>query len=79
MQALIEKTISTQDGEKTISVHACDIRDLDISVDVMTVSAFYRSYEPTKGTLFHALLSKNIDVDALAEAPAFDLRTQCNI
>ena len=43
MQALTEKIISTQFGEKMISVHACNIRDIDIDVDVMTISSFYRN------------------------------------
>ena len=79
MQALTKKTIDTQSGEKTISVHACDIRDLDVDVDIMTVSSFYRNYEPTRGTLFAALHGKNIDVQKLAESPEIDLREQCNI
>jgi hypothetical protein len=36
MQALMKKSLFTQDGEKNVSVHASDIRDLDIDVDIMT-------------------------------------------
>lgn len=79
MQALTRKTISTQHGEKTISVHACDIRELDIDVDIMTVSAFYRNYANIRGTLFYALFSQNIDISILAQNPEIDLRKQCNI
>ena len=79
MQALTQKIINTQDGEKTISVHACDIRTLDVAVDVMTVSAFYRNYAPTRGTLFGALADKNIDIHKLSVDPEIDLREPCNI
>lgn len=79
MQALTRKTIFTQYGEKTISVHACDIRDLDVDVDIMTVSAFYRNYNNTRGTLFEALYSQNIDISSMASNPEIDLRKQCNI
>lgn len=79
MQALTKKTVFTRDGEKTVSVHASDIRDLDTDVDIMTVSSFYRNYTPTDGTLFHALSSKGIDVEDLAGAPYIDLREPCNV
>lgn len=79
MQALIQKTIFTQSGEKTISVHACDIRDLDVDVDIMTVSAFYRDYTNVRGTLFGALADQNIDISSMAPDPEIDLRKQCNI
>ena len=79
MQALMKKSIFTQDGEKTVSVHASDIRDLDIDVDIMTVSSFYRSYMPSRGTLFQALLSKGIDVNDLSGTPFIDLRDPCNV
>ena len=79
MQALTEKRIYTQNGEKVISVHACDIRDLDVDVDIMTVSAFYRDYGAVPGTMFSALMENRIDVEALAEKPEIDLRDQCNI
>ena len=79
MDTLNRKTVYTQDGEKSISVHACDIRDLDVDVDVMTVSSFFRDYHPTPGTLFEALFEKNIDVDSMAGDPEIDLRDPCNI
>lgn len=79
MQALIQKTIFTQSGEKTISIHACDIRDLDVDVDIMTVSSFYRDYTNVRGTLFGALADQNIDISSMAPDPEIDLRKQCNI
>ena len=79
MQALTEKIISTQFGEKMISVHACNIRDIDIDVDVMTISSFYRNYINARGTLIDALFGQNIDISAMAQKPEIDLREQCNI
>ena len=79
MQALTEKIISTQFGEKMISVHACNIRDIDIDVDVMTISSFYRNYINVRGTLIDALFGQNIDISAMAQKPEIDLREQCNI
>lgn len=79
MQAMIARTFYVEGVEKTISVHACDIRDIDLPVDVMTVSSFYRDYHAARGTLFEALLSRNIDVSAMARSPEIDLREQCNI
>ena len=79
MQSLIKKTIMSGEIQKTVSVHACDIRELDIDVDIMTVSSFYRDYYPTDGTLIEALACKGIDVQALADIPTIDLREPCNI
>ena len=79
MQALTRKRIVTHEGEKTVSVHVCDIRELDVDVDIMTVSSFYRDYSPVKGTLFGALEDQNIHVPVLADTPAIDLRDACNI
>lgn len=79
MQSLIKKTIQFGEIQKTVSVHACDIRDLDIDVDIMTISSFRRNYYPAKGTLFEALTGENIDVQALADVPAIDLREPCNV
>ena len=79
MEGLNSKTITTIYGDKTISVHAVDIADLDTMVDVMAVSAFYREYEPTYHTLMEALFLKNIDVAGLSVEPEIDLRELCNI
>ena len=79
MNTLTEKTIHTQDGEKTISVHVCDILDLDEPLDVMTLSCFYRDYQPVPGTLFGALAKVGIQVIDLGKEPQIDLRKPCNI
>lgn len=79
MNALIEKEITTRYGKKSLSVHAMDITVLDEPIDVMTVSAFYRSYHPTTGTMIRALELKNISVSQLSMVPEIDLRNLCNI
>ena len=79
MQPLTEKTISTSFGEKTIAVFAMDITTLDEPIDVMAVSSFYRSYDPTWGTMVGALHTKGISVEELSMSPEIDLREQCNI
>ena len=79
MQSLIKKTILFGEIQKKVSVHTCDIRDLDIDVDIMTVSSFRRGYYPAKGTLFGALADEGIYVQALADDPIIDLREPCNV
>lgn len=79
MESLIEKSVNTPCGEKTVSVHALDIADLTEPIDIMTVSAFLRSYEPTRGTLIRALSEEGIRVQRLAEDPEIDLRDLCNV
>ncbi len=79
MNALYSVNIPTNDGEKSISVYASDVLSFDESIDILTTSAFQRSYYPTPNTLFHALHRADISVEELAKAPEFDLRTQCDI
>lgn len=79
MQAMMEVQIPTKHGEKSIAVYHCDIAEFDEPLDVMTVSAFYRSYEPTPRTLFYALYNHGIDVERLSCSPVIDLRELCNI
>ena len=79
MQSLTSKTVTTMTGDKEISVHACNILELDEPIDIMTISAFYRNYEPTPGTLLEALKQREIDIEALALEPEIDLRKQCGI
>lgn len=74
MDALTEKQIPSSYGEKRIAVYNSDIRKLDEPLDIMTISAFYNSYEPTPNTLLHALAEHGISISVLAESPAIDLR-----
>ena len=79
MESLIEKSVSTPYGEKTVSVHALDIASVSEPLDIMTVSAFVRGYAPTPRTLLGALSDRNISVRQLAEEPEIDLRDLCNV
>ena len=79
MDCLTEKTIYTTYGEKSISVHVMDILKLDEELDVMTVSAFYHSYSPNKGTMMDALLKSNMSVYELSKNPEIDLRNTANV
>ena len=79
MQAMNRSILQTNSGEKSIGILLGDIRELDFPLDVMTVSAYYRSYRPNPHTLFEALLHKGIDVASLSLSPEFDLRKKCNI
>jgi len=73
------KKIMTPYGEKSLSVYNGNILDLPETVDVLTASAFYRSYYPVPGTVFEALNSIGIPVHTLAAQPEMDLRTLCNV
>ena len=79
MQPLTVKTISTSYGDKSIAVYAQDITALDEPIDVMAVSSFYRSYNPTRGTMLGALNTCGISTQKLSRSPEIDLREQCNI
>ena len=79
MKAIHSISLNTPSGKKSISVYTCNILDFDQPIDILTTSAFYRSYEPTPRTLFEALDSTGISVCRLADAPEFDLRVPCNI
>lgn len=64
---------------KTISVYCGDILNFGEKIDILTTSAFRRSYFPTPGTLFGALKKAGISVAALAIRPQIDMRSSCNI
>ena len=79
MLCLKRIAVATPTGEKHISVNVCDIAELEEPVDVLTVSAFHRSYAPAPRTLIRALAEKGIAVWELAESPEIDLRKVCNV
>ncbi len=79
MKALYSATVSSDYGDKTIAVYSTDILLFEQPIDILTTSAYYRSYAPTPRTLFKALNDVNISVEDLAKNPEFDLRTPCNI
>ena len=71
--------IPTDSGLKQISIYCGSILDFDEDIDILTTSAYHRSYRPTKGTMFNALDSVGISVMELAHMPMIDLRNMCNI
>ena len=79
MEPLVRKIVTTPYGEKSISVYAQDIAELQEHIDVLAVSAFYRGYFPDPKTLIGALSDKGISVQDLSCSPEIDLREQCNI
>ena len=79
MEPLVRKIVTTPYGEKSISVYAQDIAELQEHIDVLAVSAFYRGYYPDPKTLIGALSDSGISVQDLSCSPEIDLREQCNI
>jgi hypothetical protein len=47
--------ISTRFGQKSVEVYLGDICLFDETIDILTTSAFVRSYNPTPRTVFEAL------------------------
>lgn len=64
---------------KEISVFCDDVTAFEENIDILTTSAFVRSYQPVPRTIFRALYDKGISVKSLAEDPEFDLRNPCHI
>ena len=79
MNALYSTKIYTPYGFKNISVYAEDVLNFSHEIDILTTSAFYRSYSPTPRTLFYSLYLSGIDMQMLADNPFIDLREACNI
>ena len=79
MNPLYSTSIATGYGNKTISVYHCNILDFDEEIDILTTSAFVRSYEPTPRSLFGALYQVGISVQDIAQHPEIDLRSFCNV
>ncbi len=79
MNPLFSVDIPTDHGEKTIAVFNTYITAFDQPVDILTTSAYYRSYNPSPGTMFDSLNRINISVMHLSREPEIDLRAMCNI
>ncbi len=79
MKPLYSVNIPTNYGEKPISVFHQDVIVFEEQIDILTASAFSRSYIPTPKTLFRALGAINISAEDLARNPEFDLRDNCNV
>ncbi len=76
---LLEKVIETENGSKTLRVVCGDITKYNEEIDLLTVSAFKRVYDPVPDTLIGSLSTeRQIDVNVLAEKPYIDLRTPGN-
>lgn len=71
--------IKTNDCIKEISIFCDDVTAFEENIDILTTSAFVRSYSPTPNTVFKALADKGIDVEGLSEIPEIDLRKPCHI
>ena len=78
MKELKKITIDTKYGRKSLSVLVGDIRDLTIPLDVMTATAFFRSYYPSRGTLFGALDTVGVHSLRLSQNPDMDMRNICS-
>lgn len=79
MESLYTTKIDTDYGEKTIEVYNCDILKFDDDIDILTTSAFWRSYIPTPASLFGALYEEGISAEKLAVDPYIDLRKASNV
>ena len=79
MKELVNVSLPVGEIQKTISVYCADITEFQKRIDILTTSAFYRSYEPTLGTLFAALEHQGISVHTLSKRPEIDLRDFCHV
>ena len=71
---LYRTQINTDHGAKEIAVYAANALSLEEPIDILTASAFRRSYLPIPRTLFCALDEAGVNVSELAKDPLIDLR-----
>lgn len=79
MNCLYSVKISVGDCNKEIAVYYDDVTTFEQEIDILTTSAFVKSYSPTPMTIFEALDQKGINVKAIAQTPEIDLRDPCNV
>ena len=79
MRPLYRADVTTPSGDKSIAVYHCNVLEFPEPIDILTTSAFRRSYAPTPGTLFRALDRAGISVSSLAADPQLDLRNLCSV
>lgn len=79
MNTLFSTDFPTKFGSKTITVVQGNALEYPEPIDILTTSAYQRSYHPTPGTLFAALDTVGISVDELACGPLIDLRSLANV
>src|SRR5687768_9326448 len=72
--------IETALGFRTAELFVGDIAAIDFKVDVLVISAFVGSYDPTPGSVIGALSEKlGIHVGEYENYPALDLRDALSI
>ena len=79
MKTIYSVDLPTAYGQKKISVISGDVTKLSRRIDLLTASAFARSYEPIEGTLFESLMNIGVDIYALVNSAIFDLRETSNV
>ncbi len=79
MLPMYSVSVPVGDESKTISVYCGDVLEFGEKIDILTTSAFRRSYFPMPGSMFGALNKAGISVAALAMRPQIDMRRSCNI
>jgi hypothetical protein len=67
--------VETRHGLRLVEVRLGDITEQEFSIDVLVVSAFRGDYTPTDTSVIGALRRRGVDVQALADRPALDLRS----
>ena len=78
MEPLYSADITTGFGKKSIEIYCSDILEFDEGIDILTVSAFVKSYFPTPRTMIKALYDVGISVKKLSKDPFIDLRKSCH-
>lgn len=67
--------LHTSTGDKTIEVWCHDVTTFPVNLDLLTISAFHKSYNVQTRTMIGALYHQNgIDTNLYAGAPYMDLR-----
>lgn len=79
MECLHSVHIEADGCAKEISVYCGDATEFDYEIDILTISAYEKSYFPTPRTILNALSYKGISVSKLASSPEIDLREPCHI
>ena len=72
-------SINTKYGPKELNVYCGSVTDFRDDIDILTTSAFIRSYAPTSRTIFESLFNHGISVQELSVSPQLDLRNFANI
>ena len=79
MDILYSTKITTKYGLKEIAVYSGDIMEFEEPIDILTTSAFVKSYTPLPRTMFKTLWDNGISVNKLSHSPVIDLRKSCHV